>query len=98
MLVLERNSVSVSDDEERWILVKYMQAAMRRAKYELLADDGSFYGEIPVCNGVYANAPTLEACREQLAEVLEEWIVLRVHKDRPVPVTEGIKLAIEEVP
>ena len=29
---------------------------MRQAKYELLADDGSLYGEIPVCNGVYANS------------------------------------------
>ena len=35
-----------------------------------LADDGSFYGEISVCNGVYANAATLEECREQLAEVV----------------------------
>lgn len=33
------------------MLAKYMQAAMRRAKYGLLADDGSFYGEIPVCKG-----------------------------------------------
>ena len=41
------------------MLVKYIQAALRHAKYELLADDGSFYGEIPVCNGVYANAATL---------------------------------------
>ena len=54
------------------MLVKYMQAALHRAKYESLVEDGSFYGEIPVCNGVYANAPTLEECREELAEVLEE--------------------------
>ena len=54
------------------MLVKYIQAALRHAKYELLAADGSFYGEIPHCNGVYANASTLEACCEELAEVLEE--------------------------
>src|SRR5438309_12030802 len=29
------------------MLTEYLQAAMRRAKYEILADDGSFYGEIP---------------------------------------------------
>ena len=54
------------------MLVKCIQAALRHAKYELLAADGSFYGEIPHCNGVYANASTLEACCEELAEVLEE--------------------------
>lgn len=79
------------------MLAKYMQAALRQAKYELLADDGSFYGEIPVCTGVYANAPTLEACREELAEVLEEWILFRVYKNRPLPAVDGIELKIKEV-
>lgn len=79
------------------MLVRYMQAAMRCAKYELLADDGSFYGEIPVCNGVYAAAPTLEGCREELAEVLEEWVIFRVYKNLPLPSIDGIKLGIKEV-
>ena len=79
------------------MLSKYIQAALRHAKYELLADDGSFYGEIPACNGVYANAPTLEECREELAEVLEEWILFRVYKNRPLPAVDGIELRIKEV-
>ncbi len=54
------------------MLTKYIQTALRHAKYEILEDDGSFYGEIPVCNGVYTNATTFEECREQLEEVLEE--------------------------
>lgn len=29
------------------MLRAYPDAAMRRARYEILADDGSFYGEIP---------------------------------------------------
>lgn len=52
------------------MLLEYIQAALRHAKYEILPDDGSYYGEIPQCNGVYANAETLEDCREQLREVL----------------------------
>ena len=48
---------------------------MRRARYEILGD-GTFYGEIPGLQGVYANAETLEDCREQLRKVLEGWIVL----------------------
>jgi len=59
-----------------------IRAALRHASYAILADDGSFYGEIPECNGVYANTAALEDCREQLAEVLEEW-VFRVHQHLP---------------
>jgi predicted RNase H-like HicB family nuclease len=58
------------------MLTEYIRAAMRRAKYEILWDDGTFYGEISGVQGVYANAATLEDCREQLQEVLEGWIVL----------------------
>lgn len=79
------------------MIIQYIQAAMRHATYEILSDDGSFYGEIPVCNGVYANAATLEACREQLAEVLEEWILFRVYQHLPLPVIDGIELTIQEV-
>lgn len=56
-------------------------AALRHANDEILSDDGTYYGEIPICNGVYANAQTLEACREELKEVLEEWIFFRVHQE-----------------
>jgi len=56
------------------MLTNYICAAMRQARYEILSDDGTFYGEIPGFDGVYANADTLEACREELKEVLEEWV------------------------
>ena len=79
------------------MLTKYIHTALRHAKYEILDDHGSFYGEIPVCNGVYANAMTIEECREQLEEVLEEWILLRVYKNLPLPVVDGIELTINEV-
>jgi predicted RNase H-like HicB family nuclease len=72
--------------------LEYVQAALRHAKYEILEDDGSYYGEIPECNGVYANAGTLEDCREQLREVLEEWILYRVHRNLPLPGINGLRL------
>jgi len=67
---------------------------MRRAKYEIL-QDGTFYGEIPNLQGVYANAETLEGCREQLREVLEGWIVLGLRLGHPLPTVDGISLAVE---
>jgi predicted RNase H-like HicB family nuclease len=50
------------------MLTEYIHAAMHRAEYEILSD-GTFYGEIPGFQGVYANADTLEGCRDELKEV-----------------------------
>ena len=71
--------------ENALMLTEYLRAALHRATYEILSDDGSFYGEIPGFNGVYANASTLEACREELEEVLEEWILFRISRNLPLP-------------
>ena len=78
------------------MLRNYMQAATRQARYEILPDDSTFYGEIPGFEGGYANADKLETCREELEEVLEEWILLRVSRSLPLPVVEGIELVIKE--
>ncbi len=77
------------------MLTKYIKAAMARARYELL-EDGSFYGEIPACPGVYANARTLEACRTELQEVLEGWIVLGLRMGHEIPPIGRVTLDIEK--
>ena len=69
---------------------------MRQARYEILPEDGTYYGEIPGFDGVYADAERLETCREELEEVLEEWILLRISHHLPLPVVEGIELVIKE--
>ena len=38
------------------MLIEYIKAAMRNAHYEIIADDNSYYGEIPGFDGVYANS------------------------------------------
>jgi predicted RNase H-like HicB family nuclease len=78
------------------MLTQYIRAAMHRARYEILEDDGSFYGEIPDCQGVWANADTLEACRDELQAVLEDWILYRLSKQLTVPAIDGIDLALRE--
>jgi predicted RNase H-like HicB family nuclease len=79
------------------MLINYINAAMRRAHYEILPDDNTFYGEIPDCQGVYANATSLEKCREELEEVLEEWMLFRVYRNLPVPIIEGIEIKIKKM-
>lgn len=76
------------------MLTEYIRATMKKARYEILSDDKSFYGEIPGFDGVYANAETLEDCREELEEVLEEWIFFRISRNLKLPVVDGIKLSI----
>lgn len=79
------------------MLTDYFRAAMRHAKYELLSDDGTFYGEIPAFQGVYANSNTLESCREQLREVLEEWVLFRISRNLALPSVDGLKIEIKKV-
>ena len=77
------------------MLTKYLDAAMRHAHYEMLADDGSIYGEISACRGVYANATTLEACREEFARV-RGLVAIRIHENLALPTIDGLELKVEE--
>lgn len=80
------------------MLTRYIQAAMHEAIYELL-EDGTFYGEIPACKGVWSNANSLEDCREDLQDSLEEWIILGLRLRHTLPVVKDIdvNLATAEV-
>ena len=78
------------------MLTEYIRAALHTAKYEILSDDGSFYGQIPGFEGVWSNASTLEDCRDELEEVLEEWILFRVSRNLPLPSVNGLELKVKE--
>jgi predicted RNase H-like HicB family nuclease len=78
------------------MLQEYLRAALEKAHYEILSDDKTYYGEIPGFDGVWANASTLEACRRELEEVLEEWLLLRISKQLPIPVVDGLELAMKD--
>ena len=79
------------------MLTKYIESAMAKAKYEILQEDNSFYGEIPGFEGVYANAKDLETCRAELGEVLEEWLFFRIYRNLPIPSINGLKLKINKI-
>lgn len=69
---------------------------MLRATYTALAD-GCTYGEIPGFENVTAQADTLEQCRHDLVEALEEWIFSRMTRQLPVPEVDGIHLPVKEM-
>jgi predicted RNase H-like HicB family nuclease len=79
------------------MIQEYIRAAMRHAKYEIVEDDGSFYGHIPEFPGAWANEKTLEACREELESVIEDWILLAVADHDPLPEIDGVSLTVPAV-
>ena len=78
------------------MLTAYIRAAMRQARYEIVEDVGSFYGDIPAIAGVWANARTLEACREELESVLEGWVLVSIADHSPIPDIDGNRIEIRE--
>lgn len=46
---------------------------------------------------INANAFTLEGCREELEEILEEWLLLRISKNLSLPTVGGLELSIKDV-
>ena len=78
------------------MLTNYIQAAMHKAHYEILPDGEGYFGRIQGLQGVWANANTLEACREELREVLEEWIIIGLKMGSPIPIIDGIEIKIEK--
>lgn len=70
------------------MIAEFIQAALKRAKYEL--EDGMFYAEVPELPGVLAYGETLEACREQLIEVIEGWLLIGIRHGDPIPVLIGM--------
>jgi predicted RNase H-like HicB family nuclease len=77
------------------MLTEYINAAMNKAMYDIL-DDKSYYGEIPGFEGLYSNESSLEECRNELEETLEDWILISISKHLPLPIINGIELKVEE--
>lgn len=66
------------------MISQYVATALERAQYRLV-DGGTFSGTVRGLRGVIATGPTLEACRRELAEVIEEWILVRVARGMAIP-------------
>lgn len=67
------------------MIIEYINAALEKAKYEIIKDEEPFYGEVPGLKGVWSTGKTLEECRRNLAETIEGWIILRLKKGLPIP-------------
>lgn len=77
------------------MLSQYVDAALRKAEYKKI-EDGTWFAEIPGFEGVWANANTVEECRSELVEVLEEWLILKIRDDDPIPTVNNLQIRINE--
>jgi predicted RNase H-like HicB family nuclease len=73
------------------MLIAYIQAAMHEARYELM-EDGRFFATIPSCEGLWADGPTLEAARDELQDVLGDWVLIKARHGDRFPVIGGIDI------
>ncbi len=88
-----RYTVSYPFYERKSMLLQYVEAAVKKADYKKL-EDGTWFAEISGYPGVWANAKTIEDCRRELIEVLEEWILLKTRDHEEIPVVEGIDINV----
>ena len=75
------------------MLATFLDTAMERAVYEIIEDEGTYWGEIPGLQGVWARQATLEGCRRELREALSDWVALRLWMGLPIPVIERLDMS-----
>jgi len=77
------------------LIVECVEAALSRARFETIPEDGAIFSTIPEFPGVWANTETIEACQSELAKVLEGWLLLGIANHDYLPVLDGIDLNIK---
>ncbi len=78
------------------MISRYIDRALRAAHYSPL-EEGGFCATVPALRGVIATGTTVEACRDQLSEVIEEWVLLRVARGLTVPAIRGARIQVRQV-
>ena len=67
------------------MLAQYLDMALEMARYEIIEDDHSCWGEIPGFQGVWAEHETLPGCQRELREALSDWVALRLRLGLDMP-------------
>lgn len=68
------------------MITEYIEEALKHAHYEIIDDkEEPYYGEILSLKGVWASGKSLEACRANLKEVIEGWIIISIKQGLPIP-------------
>ena len=74
------------------MLAQYIDLAVELARYEIIEDDHSYWGEIPGFQGVWAKHETLPGCQRELRETLSDWVALRLKMGLEIPALGKVNL------
>ena len=75
------------------MITRYIEKALGRASYQAL-EGGSYCATVRGLRGVVALGKTVEECRRELADVIEEWILVRVARGLDVPPIGGVVIKV----
>ena len=75
---------------------EYIAAALQRAHYELIDDEEPYYGEVPGLQGVWASGKSLEKCRENLADVIDGWVLVRLTRNMKIPPLGNVTVEVPQ--
>ena len=79
------------------MLTAYMEAAMRRAQYRWLEENGVFFGCVPELPGAWASGKTRAECEQMLGEVVDGWVVLGLRFGDEFPEIDGQTIHYRDV-
>ena len=74
------------------MLTEYIQAALKVAHYEMM-EDGRFFATIKGLKGLWADGDTLEECRLNLIDTLEDWLFISIRERLPIPEMDRVSIA-----
>ena len=58
--------------------------------------DIPFYGEVSELQGVWATGKTLEECRQNLADVVDGWILIRLARGLSIPPLGEVRITLPQ--
>lgn len=69
----------------KFYIAQYIENLLRRADYEYDEATKSWCASLKDLPGTYAQADSVEEVREQLAEVIEDYILVSLQERHPLP-------------
>ncbi len=76
------------------MIQEYINKALAVANYKIL-EDGTWFADIKPLSGVWANGESIEETRQELIEVIEEWLLLKLKDGDEIPVLDAVGIGFE---
>jgi predicted RNase H-like HicB family nuclease len=77
------------------VFTEYVEKAMQHAEYEQM-EDGNWWGQVAELQFTWAIAPTLEECRQELRDEVEDWLVFAIARHSAIPTLDGVTIAVPQ--